>query len=813
MSVTIPENISKKKKNVKKYCLPLLPLRGLTVFPSMILHFDVGRKKSIKALEEALINDQLIFLVTQKDAQNEEPSIEDIYKVGTISKVKQLLKLPGDTIRVLVEGVSRAKISKIVCQEPFFVAELTEMKTDLDSEMTFEEEALKRRLLSIFEEYAKFNKRISQDLLISILLLEDSAEITDIISSNLMIKACDKQKILEEDVLNNRMKMLIEIMLREIEIMDIENDIALKVKQQMEKTQKEYYLREQMKIIQKELGDKDGVYGEVLEYKEKLKNRNFPEEVKNKVEKEMNRLLKMLPGSAEGSVIRSYLDWIFDIPWDVETDDVIDLKKSEEILNKEHYGLEKVKERVLEYLAVRKLRNDLKGPILCLVGPPGVGKTSIAKSIAKSLNKNYVRIALGGVKDEAEIRGHRRTYVGAMPGRIVTALKQAGSMNPLILLDEIDKMSSDFRGSPSSAMLEVLDGEQNNTFRDHFMELDIDLSKVMFITTANSLSTVEKPLLDRMEVIELQSYIDDEKIEIADRYLFPKQILENGLDKYTIKYDKEVIRNIITYYTREAGVRDLERKIACICRKIAKKVLETKQKTISISSSNLEKFLGKKIYTCDKISLENKIGVARGLAWTPVGGDTLEIEVNIMEGKGNIELTGKLGDVMKESAKTAISCIRARINEFSVEKDFYSKYDIHIHVPEGATPKDGPSAGITLATAVLSALMKVPVKRTVAMTGEITLRGRVLPIGGLKEKAIAAYKAGITDVIIPLENKKDIEDMPLSVRSKIKFIPVEYIDDVFKYALTEIKYRAKNDLTDDVINSNLVIESNEAILV
>ncbi|MBP5426392.1 MAG: endopeptidase La [Clostridiales bacterium] len=804
--------MSEMKKCFKKHLLPLLPLRGLTVFPNMILHFDVGRKKSVQALEEAVINDQLIFLVTQKDAKNEDPGPEDIYKIGTISKVKQLLKLPGDTIRVLVEGVCRAHISKIKQYEPFFMAELVERK--VYDEMSFETEALRRKLISVFEEYAKFNSKISQDVLLSILLIEDNSELTDVISANLLLNIDEKQKILEEFVIKDRMELLIEIILKEIEIMDIEKDISIKVKKQMEKTQKEYYLREQMKAIQKELGDKDGILGEVAEYQEKMKERNLPEEVTKKVNKELDRLTKMLPGSAEGTVIRSYLDWVLDVPWDVETKEIVDIKRAENILNEDHYGLEKVKERVLEYLAVRELKKDLKGPILCLVGPPGVGKTSIAKSIAKALNKKYVRIALGGVKDEAEIRGHRRTYVGAMPGRIVTAIKQAGSMNPLVLLDEIDKMSSDYRGSPSWAMLEVLDGEQNNTFRDHFMELDIDLSKVMFVTTANSLETVDKPLLDRMEVVELSSYVEEEKIEIAQRYLFPKQILANGLEKYTIKYDKDVIRDIITYYTKEAGVRNLERSIARICRKIAKKIIETNQKTITISTTNLEKFLGKKIYRSDKIDLKNRVGVVRGLAWTPVGGDTLEVEVNIMPGKGNVELTGKLGDVMKESAKAAISCIRSRIDEFDIDKDFYSKYDIHIHVPEGAIPKDGPSAGVTIATSVLSALMNVPVKRTVAMTGEITLRGRVLPIGGLKEKVIAAYKAGITEVIIPLDNKKDIDDIPENIRKKIRFIMADNIDTVFKHALVRINYRNSLDIKNSIMGSETItIKPEETVLV
>jgi ATP-dependent Lon protease len=782
--------MSEARKVVKKQELPLLPLRGLTVFPYMILHFDVGRMKSIKALEEAMINNQLIFLVTQRDAKNDSPSTEDVYRIGTISKVKQLLKLPGDTIRVLVEGISRAEISEFTQTEPFFMAEVVEKIFVDDEESKLEVEALKRRVVSTFEEYSKFNNKISPETVLSVMSIDDADQLSDIIVSNLALKVEQKQEILNEFQPKVRLEKLLEIIVKEIDIMQIEKDINIKVRKQMDKMQKEYYLREQLKAIQNELGDKEGITGEVEEYKRKLKEGNFNEEIEQKVLKELDRLLKMPSGSAEGSVIRTYLDWIFDLPWNKKTEEIIDLKRAEAILDEDHYGLEKVKERIIEYLAIRKLKSNLKGPILCLVGPPGVGKTSIAKSIARSLNRNYVRMSLGGVRDEAEIRGHRRTYVGAMPGRIITALKQAGSCNPLILLDEIDKMSNDFRGDPASAMLEVLDGEQNFAFRDHYMELPFDLSDVMFLTTANSLDTIPRPLLDRMEVITLTSYTEEEKVNIATRYLFPKQIEAHGLKKESIKVDEQAVRDIINCYTREAGVRNLERQIATVCRKVAKKLVSSKQHSVKITASNLEKYLGTKKFRYDKANEKDEVGIATGLAWTPVGGDTLTIEVNLMEGSGKLELTGQLGDVMKESARAAMSFIRSKAEQYMIEKDFYSKYDIHIHVPEGAIPKDGPSAGITLATAMVSALTGLPVKKNVAMTGEITLRGRVLPIGGLKEKVLAAHRAGIDTIIIPLDNKKDLEDIPEAVRKKIKFVIAEGMDTVLNTALGKNKIKS-----------------------
>ncbi|HOA98267.1 MAG TPA: endopeptidase La, partial [Acetivibrio saccincola] len=614
--------MSGERKVIKKQVLPLLPLRGLTVFPHMILHFDVGRIKSIKALEEAMINNQLIYLVAQKDAKNDSPTEDDIYRIGTICKVKQLLKLPGDTIRVLVEGISRAEISEYTQVEPFFMAEVVEKIYIDDDENQVEIEALKRRVLSTFEDYSKLSNKVSPETVLSIMNIEDPDQLADIITSNLVLKVEQKQEILNEFKPSVRLKKLFEVLVKEIDIMQIEKEINIKVRKQIDKMQKEYYLREQLKAIQNELGDKDGVAGEVEEYKKRLREGKYNEEVENKVLKELDRLVKMPSGSAEGSVIRTYIDWLLDLPWNTKTEEIIDLKRAEDILDEDHYGLEKVKERIIEYLAIRKLKNDLKGPILCLVGPPGVGKTSIARSIARALNRNYVRISLGGVRDEAEIRGHRRTYVGSMPGRIIAALKQAGSKNPLILLDEIDKMSSDFRGDPASAMLEVLDSEQNFAFRDHYIELPFDLSDVLFLTTANTLDTIPRPLLDRMEVIQLTSYTEEEKVNIATKFLFPKQIKEHGLKKGNIRIDERAVREIINCYTRESGVRGLERQIASVCRKVAKKIVATNQKTVKITALNIEKYLGTRKYKYDLANEKDEVGIATGLAWTPVGGDT-----------------------------------------------------------------------------------------------------------------------------------------------------------------------------------------------
>lgn len=780
-------DMADKSEKKQKKQLPLLPLRGLTVFPFMTLYFDVGRDKSIKALEEAMINDQLIFLVAQKDASADSPGADDIYSIGTVSKVKQLLKLQGDTIRVLVEGINRAEIKKIVQDDPFFIAEVVETRVEEEDFVENEVEALKRRLVSAFEDYVKLSGKVSPDTALSVVEISNISQVSDIIANNIPLKVEQKQAILSEFHPLRRVEKLLEILYQETEILEIEKDINSKVRKQIDKLQKEYYLREQMKAIQTELGDREGIAGEVEEYKDKLKSAGLPEEVEKKVHKELDRLLKMPQGSAEGGVIRTYLDWIFDLPWSKSTQEHIDLKSAEEILEKDHYGLTKVKERIIEYLAVQKLKNSLKGPILCLVGPPGVGKTSIAKSIAKALNRNYVRISLGGVKDESEIRGHRRTYVGSMPGRIISALKQAGSNNPLILLDEIDKMSSDFRGDPASAMLEVLDSEQNFAFRDHYMELPFNLSNALFLTTANTLDTIPRPLLDRMEIINLSSYTEEDKANIAMKYLLPKQIKLHGLTTKNIRLDEGTVRDIINYYTREAGVRNLEREIGSVCRKVAKVIVSESKKSVTVNRNNLEKFLGAKRFRFDYAGEKDEIGIATGLAWTPVGGDTLSIEVNLMQGSGKLELTGHLGDVMKESAKAAMSFIRSRCTELKIDEKFHEKNDIHIHVPEGAIPKDGPSAGITLATAMVSALSGLPVNRKVAMTGEITLRGRVLPIGGLKEKVLAAHRAGIETIILPVDNEKDIEEIPQNVRQSLNFICASEMDTVLENALVHKK--------------------------
>lgn len=777
------------KKSLKKQMIPLLPLKGLTVFPYMEVYFNVGRVKSVKALEEAMATNQMIFLITQKDAREDDPTADDIYTVGTISKIKQLLKMPDDTIRVLAEGLSRAEIVEYVQTDPFFMVEVAEKGfiNKVEEQDFVKVEAAMRQVLSTFEEYTKLSNKVTPEVFLSAIGIEDPGRLADVIAYNIFLKVEKKQELLDEFNPYNRLLKLMEMLAKEIEILEIEKNINAQVRKQIDKNQKEYYLREQLKVIQNELGDRDGVAAEVEEYRERMKKLALPEEVEKKLLKELDRMSKMQQGSAETAVIRTFIDWILDLPWSVRTEDIFDLECAGRILDADHYGLEKVKERILEFLAVKILKNDMKGPILCLVGPPGVGKTSVAKSIARSLNRKYVRISLGGVRDESEIRGHRRTYVGSMPGRIIAALKQAQSKNPLILLDEIDKMSSDFRGDPASAMLEVLDSEQNHAFRDHYMELPFDLSEVLFLTTANTLDTIPRPLLDRMEVIHISGYTEEDKVNIAQKYLIPKQIKNHGLKKSGIKITEAAIRDIINYYTREAGVRNLERQISSLCRKAAKSIVSKERKTVQITTGNLEKYLGAKMYRFDKMNESDQMGIATGLAWTPAGGDTLSIEVNVMKGSGKLELTGHLGDVMKESAKAAMSYIRSRAVELGIDSDFYNKVDIHIHVPEGAIPKDGPSAGITMATAMISALSNRPVRKDVAMTGEITLRGRVLPIGGLKEKALAAHRAGIHTVIIPEDNKKDIEEIPENVRRQMKFIMADSMEEVLATALVRKK--------------------------
>lgn len=772
--------MQKRKEDIKR--LPLLPLRGLSIFPYMVLHFDVGREKSIRALEEAMINDQLIFLVTQKDAHTDLPTVEDFYEVGTISKIKQLLKLPGDTIRVLVEGINRAEIRDIISEDAFFLVDVLEHQ-DVQLSGDLELEALRRSVMEVFDEYIKANPKVAPETLITVSDIDDASRFADVIASNLTIKIEEKQEILSLFDVKERMEKIFEILSRELEILEIERKINSRVRKQIDKSQKEYYLREQLKAIQRELGEKEGHGEEIEQYTEKLSKLEVPDEVKEKVEKELDRLSKMSQGSPEVGVTRTYLDWIFDLPWNTLTEDNLDIKNARKVLDEDHYGLKKVKERVLEYMAIRQLSNNMKGPILCLVGPPGVGKTSIARSIARAMGRKFARMSLGGVRDEAEIRGHRRTYIGAIPGRIIYSIKQAGSRNPLFLFDEIDKLASDFRGDPASALLEVLDSEQNKEFRDHYLELPFDLSRVMFLTTANSTDTIPAALLDRMEVIYISGYTEEEKLHIAADYLVPKQIKEHSLKDENVIISEAVIRAVINGYTREAGVRNLEREIANIIRKCATQIVENNKKRVRVTPGNLKKYLGIQKYRHDLINQKSEIGVVTGLAWTPVGGDTLFIEVSVMPGTGKLELTGHLGDVMKESARAGLSYIRSRCEEFGIDKEFTKNTDIHIHVPEGATPKDGPSAGITMTTALVSALAKIPVHRDVAMTGEVTLRGRVLPIGGLKEKVLAAKRAGIKKVILPYENEKDVEEIPDTVKKNMTFVLVSDMDEVLSHAL------------------------------
>ena len=764
--------------------IPLIPLRGISIFPHMVIHFDVGRDKSVQALEKSMMDDSLIMLCTQINPKVEEPGFDDFYHVGTMAKVKQMLKLPGGSIRVLVEGINRGKVKSLSQEEPYFeaIADIYSYEGE-DLEKNQDSEAAMRLVIEDLEEYIGLNPKVSSEVLYTISDIEDPGRLADVISSYIFLKQEDDQRILQTFDFFQRLEILHEILQREIELLRIEEKINQRVKKQINKVQKEYYLKEQLKAIQKELGEDDTFSSEMEEYASKIKKLKMPKEVREKALKEVDRLAKMSPHSAEVGVIRTYLDWIVDLPWDKETKEKIDIKKAREILDNDHYGLMDVKERILEFIAIRKLTNSIKGPILCLVGPPGVGKTSIARSIASSLNRNFVRMSLGGVRDEAEIRGHRRTYVGSMPGRIISSIKKAGTRNPVFLFDEIDKLASDFRGDPASALLEVLDPEQNSTFTDHFLEAPFDLSKVMFITTANTTSTIPPALLDRMEVIRISGYTEEEKLQIAKRYLLPKQMKEHGLKDDQIKISDAAIRGVINYYTREAGVRNLERNIANLCRKAAKKIVEDGKKSVSINAGNITTYLGTKKFRYDKLEEKNQVGVANGLAWTAVGGETLSVEVTTMKGTGKTQLTGKLGDVMKESAMAGISYVRANAERLKISPDFYKDVDIHIHVPEGAIPKDGPSAGITIATAVISALTERAILREVAMTGEITLRGRVLPVGGIKEKLLAAHRMGIKKVLLPYENNKDLEEIPDKIKKKMEFVLVKDLDQVLEHAL------------------------------
>ena len=773
--------------------LPLIPLRGLAIFPYMILNFDIGREMSLKALDQAMLEDELVFLTSQIEAEVDEPTTEDFYHVGTICKVKQVIKLPGDTVRVLVEGVSRGKVKEINEDDGYFKALVEEIIYDQENaNEDIEVEAFVRNVFDAFEEYINIGNRVSPEILVSLADIENVDRFIDTIASNIFLKTDQKQEILEEFDIVKRLELLYKILLEEIDILKIEKKITLRVKKQMNKVQKEYYLREQLKAIQKELGEDEDLTSEVEEYKEKLRKIKAPKETKEKIEKEINKFSRTSPQSPDSSVSRTYLDTIFSLPWNKETRDKLDLKNAKEILDEQHYGLEKVKDRILEYLAIRKLSKSLKGPIVCLVGPPGVGKTSIAKSIAEALGKKFVRISLGGVRDEAEIRGHRRTYVGSIPGRIINGIKEAQTKNPVFLLDEIDKMAADYKGDPSSAMLEVLDPEQNKTFVDHYLEVPFDLSKILFVTTANSLSTIPGPLLDRMEIIEVSGYIEEEKLNIAQKYLLPKQIKENGLEEGFITIEESAMRDIINYYTREAGVRTLERTIGKVCRKIAKKFVEDPSlEGVVVTSKDLEEYLGRDKYLYDLAGTKPEVGIVTGLAWTSVGGVTLPVEVNVLKGKGQVVLTGSLGDVMKESAQTGISYIRSIADKFDIDQDFYKTEDIHIHCPEGATPKDGPSAGVTMATAVISALTKIPVRCDVAMTGEITLRGRVMVVGGVKEKVLAAHRAGIKKVLIPRECDAQLDEIPENVKEKLEIVLVDHMDQVLEHAL--VKDGEKNE--------------------
>ena len=770
------------ENNIK--VLPLIPLRGITIFPYMVMHFDVGREKSILALEESMLNGQKVFLAAQKEAKVEEPEEDDIFQMGTICNIKQIVKLPGDTVRVLVEGENRASIKDFIQKEPYFKVEIEELR-DIECVDNNKCEALLRSVRKAFDEYIKLSGTIPAETIASLDDIESPGRFADVVSSYLILKQEKKQELLEAYDATERLEKLLIVLNNEIDVLKVERKIGIKVKNKIDKVQKEYYLREQLKAIQEELGEEDEDKKEINRYKNKINKAKLPKPAKEKALYELDRLKNSGSYSAEGGIIRTYLDLVLDLPWNAETEENLDIKRAREILEKEHYGLEDVKDRIIEFLAVKKMSSSLKGAILCLVGPPGVGKTSIAKSIANALNRNFTRMSLGGIRDEAEIRGHRKTYVGAIPGRIIYGLKQAKSRNPVFLLDEIDKMSNDFRGDPADALLEVLDSEQNSTFRDHYLELDFDLSDVLFITTANTLDTIPRPLMDRMEIIEVSGYTTEEKFHIAKEHLIPKKLKEYNLEEGKIDISDSAIYLIIESYTRESGVRSLERKIASIIRKAIAEMVEKDKEKISITVNNVKKYLGSVIYTYDKANTVDQVGVVMGMAWTGYGGDTLPIEVTVMCGTGKLELTGQLGDVMKESAKAGYSYVRANADKYGIDVEFYKNKDIHIHVPEGAVPKDGPSAGVTMITAMVSALSCKKVKHNVAMTGEITLTGRVLPIGGLKEKTLAAYRAGIDTIIIPKDNEKDLLKIPKTIRNKINFILAKNIDEVLDNALNK----------------------------
>ena len=760
----------------------LLPLRDILVFPHQVVPLFVGREKSIAALEEAMTGDKEILLAAQRKAKTNEPGPEDIFEIGTIAAIIQLLRLPDGTVKVLVEGKRRVRVVEYLAADRFFVVDYEDLEPQ--KENGIELEALVRSVQATFESYVKLNKRIPQETLSVVAGIEDPSKLADTIVTYLTLKLPDKQLLLETTSPSRRLERLHELMQAEIEILQVERKIRTRVKKQMEKTQKEYYLNEQMQAIQKELGERDEFKSELQEIEDRAAAKKLSKEAEQRTKAELRKLKMMSPMSAEATVVRNYIDWVLSLPWAEMTDDNLDIDHAESVLDEDHFGLKKVKERIVEHLAVQALVEKPKGPILCLVGPPGVGKTSLARSVARSMGRKFVRISLGGVRDEAEIRGHRRTYIGAMPGKIIQSLKRAGASNPVFLLDEVDKMSTDFRGDPSSALLEVLDPEQNGTFNDHYLDLDYDLSRVLFIATANTTNGIPLPLQDRMEIIRLEGYTEPEKMAIAKKYLVPKQLEGNGLDQVDVTFADPALELVIQRYTREAGVRGLEREVSSICRKVAREIVKHgKDRRVRVNEKKVEKLLGAPKYRYGQAEERDEIGLTTGLAWTQVGGDILVTEVSIMPGRGKLIITGKLGDVMQESAQAAMSYVRSRADLLGLDRNFYQKVDVHIHVPEGAMPKDGPSAGITMATSLVSALIRVPVRRDLAMTGEITLRGRVLPIGGLKEKALAAHRSKIKAVLIPKENEKDLAEIPKSVLSELEVLPVEHMDEVLRHAL------------------------------
>ncbi len=783
------------------YTIPLLPLRDVVIFPHMVAPLFVGREKSIRALEEAMKNDKKILLSAQKDAKTNDPGPEDIYSVGTVGTIVQMLRLPDGTVKVLVEGKNRASLKSFNDENKFFSVEAEDLNEIVETDS--ETNAIMRTLIESFEDYIKLNKRVPSETLATITAIDDPSKLSDTVASHLSFKLSDKQEILENLDSSKRLESIYEKIQSELEILQVEKKIRNRVKKQMEKAQKEYYLTEQMKAIQKELGDKDDFKSEILEFEEQLKKKDIPEDIKTRIEKEIKKLKGMSSMSAEATVVRNYIDWLVNLPWNSDlTEDEISIDNAQKVLDNDHFGLEKPKERITEYLAVRALTSKQRGPILCLVGPPGVGKTSLAKSVANAMGRKFVRISLGGVRDEAEIRGHRRTYIGALPGKIIQGMKKAGTKNPVFLLDEIDKIGADFRGDPASALLEALDPEQNSTFNDHYLEVDYDLSQVLFITTANVLHTIPWALQDRMEIIKLSGYTELEKKKIAEKYLVPKQLENNGLTDKNASITEKALDFLIQRYTREAGVRTLEREIGSVCRKTAKEVVQNgKDFSQKITPKIVQKYLGVPKFKHGEIEDKSQIGMSTGLAWTEVGGELLNVEVSVVPGKGSFTVTGKLGEVMQESTKAAMSYVRSRAKRLGLDRNFYQKIDIHVHVPEGAQPKDGPSAGIAISTAIISALVQKEVKKDVAMTGEITLRGRILPIGGLKEKILAAHRGGVNTVLIPDENEKDLNDIPKEIKKDIDIVSVKHMDEVISHAI-----KSKDEILKDLVLPDMPVD-------